>query len=49
MGEEKARRTVEETKHIDKQLFVSRKLGVLNKKQGPKFERNAVRVVENNR
>lgn len=49
MEEGKAKRAAEKAKPIDKKAFVSRKLGVMNQKQGPKFERNAARVVENNR
>lgn len=43
MAEKKAR------KKVNKQVFINRKLGVLNQKTGSKYERNAARVVENNK
>lgn len=34
---------------VNKQAFVNRKLSVLNQKMGSQYERNATRVIENNR
>ncbi|EPH97907.1 hypothetical protein D922_00034 [Enterococcus faecalis 06-MB-DW-09] len=34
---------------MDKQLFVNRKLAVINKKTGALQERNAARIVKNNK
>ena len=34
---------------VDKQAFVNRKLSILNKKSGALQERNAARIVKNNR
>lgn len=37
------------TKDVDKQAFVNRKLSVLNQKTGARYERSAARIVENNK
>lgn len=34
---------------VDKQAFVARKLAILNTKEGAMYERNASRVVANNK
>lgn len=36
-------------KQVNKEMFIARKLGVMNQKTGAKYERNAVRIVENNK
>lgn len=47
MAKDTKKEDVQETP-IDKQAFIQRKLQTLNQKNGAKYERNAVRVVQNN-
>ena len=46
MSEEKK---TAKAKAVDNKAFVAKKLSVLNQKNDPKQERNAARVVENNK
>ncbi|MEI5994017.1 hypothetical protein [Candidatus Enterococcus mansonii] len=48
MAKEKKTKEVTKKDAVDAQVFIQRKLQVLNKKSGGRYERDATRVVQNN-
>ncbi|OJG27624.1 hypothetical protein RU98_GL002327 [Enterococcus caccae] len=48
MAKEKKTKEVAKKDTVDLQVFIQRKLQVLNQKNGGRYERDATRVVQNN-